>query len=107
MYQIEYPFVAVAWPMQNKVTIANLAEKDQPHQVIHTDGPFMSFFGLNQFGDAIRLAWVCLVDGKLKLTRISVPDYNEKKQVTFRISTEDIDEHFEGLKEKLGDISFL
>ena len=94
MYQVEYPFVAVAWPMQNVVTIANLADKQEPHCVIHTDGLFLGFFRLPQYGDAIRLGYLSIMEDKLMLTELSVKDYHEKKQVTFHKLTEQIDNHF-------------
>ena len=95
MYQVEYPFVAVAWPMQNVVTIANLADKQEPHCVIHTDGLFLGFFRLPQYGDAIRLGYLSIKKDELIVTQLSVKDYHEKKQVTFLKQTERIDNDFD------------
>ena len=51
MYSVEWPFAAVAYPLQDKVTIGNLADKDQPNTVIHTKGLFMSFIRLRQYNE--------------------------------------------------------
>ena len=107
MYQVEFPFVAVAWPLQDKVTIGSIADKEQPHSVIKIDGLFLCFFTMKQYGDAIRLGYLSLVNGELILTWISVTDYHEKKQPTFLVHSERIDHLFDGLLEVTGDISLI
>ena len=42
-YMVVHPFVVVAYPLQETITIANMIDKEQPLSVLQTDGLFLRF----------------------------------------------------------------
>ena len=45
---MQYPLAAVAYPESNTITVSNLSDKDQPHQIFKVDGPIQKFIDLDQ-----------------------------------------------------------
>lgn len=57
---MQYPLVAVAFPESNSITVSNLSDGDQPHQIFKVDGRIQKFIDLNQNYLSARIACLYL-----------------------------------------------